>query len=118
VRDGGRVLFLAACPNGIGSELTREHFENKLTSSPEAILRQTRKEYHLFEHKPYRFAKLIHRLDQLGMYTQMAPSMVRKIHAEPCADPQALVGSWLTEIPDARILVVDEANKLLLTTSI
>jgi nickel-dependent lactate racemase len=118
VHDGGRVLFLAACPDGIGSELTREHFENKLTTPPEAILRQTRKEYHLFEHKPYRFAKLIQRLDQLWMYTQIPPSVVRKIHAEPCTNPQAVVGLWLTEKPDAKILVVDGANKLLLTTSI
>lgn len=118
VRDGGRVLFLAGCPNGIGSELTREHFENKLTIPPEAILRQTRKEYHLFEHKPYRFAKLIQRLDRLWMYTQIAPSVVRKIHAEPCTNPQALVGSWLSDKPDAKILVVDGANKLLLTRSI
>ena len=118
VRDGGHVLFLAACPDGIGSELTREYFENKLTSSPEAILRQTRKEYHLFEHKPYRFSKLIQRLDQLWMYTQMAPSIVRKIHAEPCTNPQAVVGLWLTDKPDAKILVVDGANKLLLTTRI
>ena len=28
VRDGGQLLFLAACPGGIGSELTREHFES------------------------------------------------------------------------------------------
>jgi nickel-dependent lactate racemase len=118
VRDGGRVLFLAACPGGIGSELTREHFENKLMSPPEAILQQTRKEYQLFEHKPYRFAKLIQRLDQLWIYTQMDPSVVRNIHAEPCTDPQAVVCSWLVDKPDAKILVVDGANKLLLTTDL
>lgn len=116
VRDGGRVLFLASCPGGIGIELTREHFENKLMSPPEAILRQTREEYHLFEHKPYRFAKLIQRLDTLWIHTQMAPSMVRKIHAEPCADPQTVVCSWITEKPDAKILAVDGASKLLLSS--
>jgi len=116
VRDGGRILFLASCPGGIGSERTREHFEKKLMSSPEVILGQTRKEYHLFEHKPYRFAKLIQRLDTLWVYTQMAPSVVRNIHAEPCIDPQAVVSSWLADKPYAKILVVDGANKLLLRT--
>ena len=118
VRDGGQVLFLAACPSGIGSELTREHFENKLMSPPEAILRQTRKEYRLFEHKPYRFAKLLQRLDTLWIHSQMDPAVVRKIHAEPCANPQAVVYSWLADKPDAKILVVDGANKLLLTTRV
>ena len=115
VRDGGRVLFLAACPGGIGSELTREHFESELMNPPEATLCKTRKEYHLFEHKPYRFAKLIQRLDTLWIHTQMAPSVVRKIHAEPCADPQTVVDSWLADKPDAKILVVDGASKLLLS---
>ncbi|MHC4554759.1 MAG: lactate racemase domain-containing protein [Planctomycetota bacterium] len=115
VCDGGQVLFLAACPDGIGSELTREHFENELMSPPEVTLCKTRKEYHLFEHKPYRFAKLIQRLDTLWIHTHMAPSVVQKIHAEPCADPQAVVSSWLAGKPDAKILIVDGANKLLLT---
>jgi hypothetical protein len=45
----------------------------------------------------------------------MAPSVVRKIHAEPCADPQTVVDSWLADKPDAKILVVDGASKLLLS---
>jgi len=115
VCDGGRILFLASCPGGIGSELTREHFENGLMSPLETILAKTQKDYHLFEHKPYRFAKLIQRLDKLWIYTKIAPAIVRKIHMEPCTDPQAAVSSWLAEKPDAKILVVDEASKLLLS---
>jgi hypothetical protein len=55
------------------------------------------------------------RLDALWMHTQLTPSMVRAIHAEPCDDPQTVVDLWLAHKKDAKILVVDGANKLLLT---
>ncbi|MEN8127347.1 MAG: lactate racemase domain-containing protein, partial [Planctomycetota bacterium] len=44
VRDGGQILFLAACPGGIGSPLTTEHFEKRLLQPPEEILSQDRDE--------------------------------------------------------------------------
>jgi nickel-dependent lactate racemase len=114
LRDGGQLLFLASCPGGIGSPLTHEHFEKRLTMSLEEILRQVPQTYHLFEHKPYRFAKLIKRLDKLWFYTQIDPAMIENIHMRPCVDPQDVVSGWLKEKKDVKILLVDGANKLLL----
>ncbi|MHC5190943.1 MAG: hypothetical protein ACYSOP_01980, partial [Planctomycetota bacterium] len=114
IADGGRILFLAACPDGIGSRLTKENFENRLSEPLETILRKTPNEYHLFEHKPYRFAKLIRRLAGLWLYTKMPDSMIQQIHMRPCGDPQAIVDAWIKNDPDASILVVDGANKLFL----
>jgi len=114
VRDGGQILFVASCPGGIGSPLTSEYFEKKLTEPLDTILRQTPREYHLYEHKPYRFAKLIKRLEKLWLYIHMPPAIVEKIHMQPCADPQDVISAWLNQRQDAQILVVDGANKLLL----
>jgi len=116
VRDGGQILFLASCPGGLGSPLTSDYFERKLTEPLDKILRQTPREYHLYEHKPYRFAKLIKRLDKLWFYTHMTPAIVEEIHMQPCADSQDVISTWLNQKQDAQILVVDGANKLLLHT--
>lgn len=114
VNDGGQILFAAACPNGIGSELTKEHFEKRLTKSHVQILQQKPHEYHLFEHKPYRFAQLIQRLEKLWLYTEIKPDLVKKIHMSPCDNPQDVVTEWLDRRPNSKILIVDGANKMLL----
>ena len=114
VNDGGQILFLAACPNGIGSPLTTAHFEKPLTQPLETIVARDRTCYNLFEHKPHRFAKLINRLDKLWLCTQIAPSLVREIHMQPCDDPQNVISAWLTRKQNAKVLIVDGANKLLL----
>lgn len=114
VADGGQVLFLAACPNGIGSELTRQHFERKLTRPLPDILQHDFRDYHLYEHKPYRFARLIQRLEKLWLYTEMSNETVRSIHMTPSDNPQAVVEGWIGQNPDAKIRLVDGANKLLL----
>lgn len=114
VADGGQILFLAACPEGIGSPQTTDQFERPLTGPLESILSRRPSEYRLFSHKPYRLALLIRRLHCLWMHTELAPSNVRKIHLRPCSDCQQIINGWLTQRSDARILVVDGANKLLL----
>jgi len=114
VRDGGQILFVASCPGGIGSPLTRDYFEKKLTEPLKKILRQTPLEYHLYEHKPYRFAKLIQRLDKLWFYSRMDPAIVENVHMHPCENPQDVIAAWLTQKQNAKILIVDGANKLLL----
>jgi nickel-dependent lactate racemase len=117
VRDGGEVLFLAACPAGIGSELTKEHFEKQLTKPLVQILAQKQSRYHLFSHKPYRFATLIQRLEKLWLYTEISPFCVKNIHMAPCDSLRYVISKWLTCRPDAKILIVDGANKLLLRNS-
>ena len=114
VRDGGQILLLAACPGGIGSELTRKHFENKLTEAPTAILQQKPRDYHLFEHKPYRFAQLIQRLDKLWLHTSIPSNTVRRMHMFPTKDPQEVAAGWIRQQPESKILFVKGANKLLL----
>lgn len=114
VNDGGQILFTAGCPDGIGSELTKEHFEKRLTKSHVQILQQKPHEYHLFEHKPYRLARLIQRLEKLWFYTEIKPHIVKKIHMCPCNNLQDVVTEWLDKRPDSKILIADGANKMLL----
>jgi lactate racemase len=114
VTDGGEVLFLAACPNGIGAQHTLANFYNRLTAPLEEVVQSIRQDYVLYSHKPYKFALLIRRLRRLWMHTQIPDAQVEAAHLCPARDPQAVVDGWLAEQPEAGILFIDGANKVAL----
>jgi nickel-dependent lactate racemase len=114
VTDGGEVLFLAACPNGIGEPQTLANFYDRLTAPLDEVLQSIRQDYVLYSHKPYKFALMIRRLRRIWMHSQIPDHLVAAAHLSPTHDPQAVVDAWLAEQPDVRILLVDGANKIAL----
>ena len=112
--DNGEILFAAACPNGIGSPRTKEQFYDKLICPLEKIQAARQQDYQLFSHKPWRFARLIQRLNCLWLYSQIEASVIEKIHMTPCLNPQIVINDWLDQNPNEQILVIDGANKTLL----
>ena len=114
VKDGCQILFLSACPAGVGENQTMENFCNLLTAPVEQILKSVEGEYKLFSHKPYRFARLIRRLSRIWIYSQIPDSTVRAMHMHPTHQPQTVVDNWLAKDRNAKILVVDGANKVAL----
>ncbi len=115
--DHGEILFLSACPNGVGSERTTEQFYHKLICPLDEITVFDRQDYRLFSHKPYRLAHLIKRLDRLWFRSQIESSIIEKMHMTPCLQPQWVVDQWLSKNPDEPILVIDGANKIFLRTT-
>jgi nickel-dependent lactate racemase len=114
VKDGGEILFLSACPNGAGAEQTMENFYNRLTAPVDEVLKSIESEYKLFSHKAYKFARLIKRLRRIWMFSEMSDELVEAIHLRATHKPQAIVDNWLAENPNAKITVVDGANKIAL----
>jgi len=114
VADGGEILFLAACPNGIGEKQTIENFYNRLTAPVDETLKSIETEYKLFSHKAYKFAQMIKRLRRIWMYSEISDDLIEAAHLHPTDEPQGVVDNWLAEEPDARITVVDGANKIAL----
>jgi nickel-dependent lactate racemase len=112
--DGGEILFLAACPDGIGEKQTMENFYNRLTAPIDQILKSIEGEYKLYSHKPYKFAQMIKRLRRIWMYSQIPDNLVEAAHLYPTHQPQAVVDNWLTERPDVKVIIVDGANKIAL----
>jgi nickel-dependent lactate racemase len=112
VTDNGEVLFLAACPDGIGEKRTMENFYNRLIAPVDEILKSIQAEYKLYSHKPYKFAQMIRRLRKIWMHTQIADDLIRAAHICPTHQPQNVIDNWLTEDPDTRITIVDGANKI------
>ena len=114
VKDGGEVLFLSACPKGIGEEQTMENFYNRLTMPIDEILASIENEYKLFSHKPYKFAQLIKRLRRIWVYSQIDDRLIEAAHMSVTHDPQEVVDGWLKENPDVKITIIDGANKIAL----
>ena len=114
VTDGGEVLFLAACPNGIGEPQTLENFYNRLTDPLDKVIASIHKNYVLYSHKPYKFALMIRRLRHLWMHTEIPDQQVEAAHLHPAHDPQAIVDGWLAEDPGVQIIFIDGANKVAL----
>jgi nickel-dependent lactate racemase len=114
VKNGGEVLFLAACPNGIGEKHTMRNFYNLLTNPIDQILESVESEYKLFSHKPYKLARLLQRLRRIWMYSQIPDDVIETIHLHHTDQPQAVVDNWLVENPDVKITIVDGANKIAL----
>ena len=74
--NGGEVLFLAACPNGIGEPQTLANFYNRLTAPLEEVIQSIRQDYVLYSHKPYKFAVMIRRLRRIWMHSQIPDNLV------------------------------------------
>ena len=114
--DGGEVLFVAACAEGIGPGRSMEHFWNLLTRPFDEIYKAVEGQYKLFSHKPWRFVQMIQRLRRLWVYSELDDEVVRAGHMEPAKDVQRIVDGWIKENPHVKILVVDGANKLAIRT--
>ena len=117
VTDGGEILFLAACPNGVGEAKTMENFYHRLTMPIEEIFHSIESQYKLYSHKPYKFARLIRRMRRINIYSQIPDDLIRAAHLFPAHQPQAVVDGWLVEEPNAKITIVDGANKIALYRS-
>ncbi len=112
VTDGGEVLFLAACPKGVGAEHTRENFYDRLIRPIPEILDSIKSKYALYSHKPYKFALMIENLRRLWVYSDIPDNMIEAAHLYPTDNPQAVINAWITENPDVKIMIVDGANKI------
>lgn len=112
VNDGGEILFMCECLNGIGPEISIEQFYERMKPPIEEILNYSFDDYKLFSHKPYNFARLIVRLRNLYIYTGLGHDIIDPVHLKKVQDPQKIVDGWIAEKPDVTISVYDGANKL------
>ncbi len=113
LRDGGEVLFLARCGNGIGPPGAQEHFYDPLTRPLAEIASMPREDYALYGHKPVKFARYIESLAAVRLHTALSDEQVRRIHMQPAPDPQHVIDHWMTlATPDDRVTFLDDASKL------
>ena len=112
VSDGGQILFLAECRDGVAPEKAIENFYNKLALPLDDVIASISGTYHLYEHKAFKFAELLKRVSKVRMYTNLDKKTVEAVHLEKVEDPQAVIDEWIAEDPEVKILVLDKGNKI------
>ena len=116
VADGGEVLFIAECRDGVAPEEAFQNFYMKLTSPLDEVINSISGKYHLYEHKAFKFAELLKRISKVNMYTELDQDTVESAHLVKVEDPQAVVDNWISENSDTKILVFNKGNKIAVYT--
>ena len=112
VKEGGEILFLAECRDGVAPESAIENFYNKLTAPLDDVTKSISSKYHLYEHKAYKFAVLLKMVSKIQMFTELDQKTVESVHMEKVDSPQSVVNDWIEENPDVKIIVLDKGNKI------
>ncbi|MFB3894685.1 MAG: lactate racemase domain-containing protein [bacterium] len=113
IMPGGEILWLVPCDLGIApNQKANRHFYELLAESdtPEQVMQQIAAGYKLYSHKAYKFAQLMKQV-KISVYTELSAATVEKIHMKKITDPQAVIDRWLASDSEAKIIVVDGANK-------
>ncbi|MFW9845218.1 MAG: lactate racemase domain-containing protein [Candidatus Thorarchaeota archaeon] len=112
VADGGEVLFIAECRDGVAPPKATENFFNKLKAPLDDVIASISGKYHLYEHKAYKFAELLKRVSSIKMYTDLDAGTVDSAHLEKVNDIQSVIDTWIAEDPAVKILILDKGNKI------
>ncbi|MCE5297064.1 MAG: nickel-dependent lactate racemase [Euryarchaeota archaeon] len=107
LKDGGVALLVSKCREGFGDDT----FCKQLSSSndPEAILRNMECEYRLGYHKAAKVAEMMCR-SRIWAVTDLDPDELAGMNITPFKDVQEAVDTFLSERPDAKILVMMDGS--------
>jgi nickel-dependent lactate racemase len=110
--NGGEILFIAGCRNGIGPVKSIENFYNPLKGPLPLLLEKYAKNYKMYTHKVFKFAQLISRMHKIYMYSMLPAQHVSDIHLTPVKNIQALTDQWIAQTPHCRINIFLDGNKV------
>ncbi|HOK40316.1 MAG TPA: lactate racemase domain-containing protein [bacterium] len=112
IAENAEILFIAACENGIApNEEAMKNFFYKLQDDLDNVLNLIENDYHLYEHKAYKFAKLL-KNTKIYMYSKLDAELLKSIHLIPVNEPQTIVNNWIKNDSDIKITIFNYANKL------
>jgi nickel-dependent lactate racemase len=112
VKDGGEILFISGCANGIGPKKSVRNFYEPLKEDIDTILNKLSEKYIMYSHKTYKFAQLIQRMKSIYFYTELSENEIESIHLRPTNSPQEIVNSWLKKNEYVKINIFTEGNKV------
>lgn len=111
VRDGGVLILVAECPEGLGNET----FEAWLagTSSPDELLARIQHEFVLGGHKAAAIAAVLKRAS-VYLVSALPDELVRRCGMVPIADPERAQEMAFAELgPEAKLLVLPHGGSIL-----
>lgn len=108
VKPGGKILLLAACPQGVGDDVYLEYVSRFAT--PEAALEDFKgMRFKMGAHKSFLFGRTLVAFD-VAIAADMDPAILQKCHLRAC-DPQKKVERWVADFPGMPSLaVIPNAN--------
>jgi nickel-dependent lactate racemase len=111
VRQGGVIIWLAACTEGMGSQVF-ERWMNE-AESPDGLIRDIQARFELGGHKAAAIALVLKRAD-IYLVSDLDPALVRKMFMEPFADmDQALAKAFSRLGQDAKVLLMPHGGSTL-----
>jgi len=111
VRDGGTLIILSACREGIGTPAFYDLADKY--PSPDSILAREHPGYDPGVHKLYRTALLTKRIN-LCLMSDLPDEVVRKVYLKPVGHANEVIGGLLATDPDKKILVVKDAGHVVI----
>ena len=115
VKQGGEVLWLSECSEGIHTgepQAVVNDFHNCMMSDLKTLsemLDQPDVKFHTY--KAYRFRRMLEKVKIYG-YSSLDNEILRSVDIIPVKNPQEIIDAWIKADPNARILMVDKANKI------
>ncbi|MFX0133729.1 MAG: nickel-dependent lactate racemase [Candidatus Hodarchaeota archaeon] len=114
LKDGGEILFLAECGIGDGiapNEKAKKFFYDELSKPLNEVLKGIEKEYKLYTHKAYKFAKLLKK-SKIWVKSGLNKEILKNIHLNPIDNPQKIINNWINQKPNAKITAFNHGSKL------
>lgn len=109
--DGGEILFIAGCRNGIGPVKSLDNFYYPLKGHVPELIKRYAKNYKMYTHKVYKFAQLINRTNRIYLYSLLSDQQISEIHLIPVNNVQILVNNWIEEDTTCKINIFLDGNK-------
>jgi len=108
VKLGGKILLMAACPQGVGDEAYFEYVSR--FSSPEAVLQDFRRlGFQMGAHKAFLFARTLVDYD-VALSSDIQPEVSSRCHLKGC-DPQETINDWVKNfLGNPTVAVIPSAN--------
>ena len=114
LKTGGEILFLAECGIGDGiapNDKAKKFFYDELSKPLDEVLRGIEKEYKLYTHKAYKFAKLL-KNSKIWVKSSLNKKILENIHLNPIDNPQNIINNWINQKPNAKITAFNHGSKL------
>jgi nickel-dependent lactate racemase len=108
VKQGGKILLLAACPQGIGDDVYFDYVCQ--FSTPKEVLEDFKKlQFKMGAHKAYLFGKTLVSYD-VAVFSELDPEILRQCHLR-AAEPSMVIREWVEHFKGKpKLAIIPYAN--------
>ncbi|GAB4173190.1 MAG: nickel-dependent lactate racemase [Calditrichia bacterium] len=116
-KNGGEILFLARCENGLGPKKAKKNFYDLMLKPLKRLEEELEENYVLYSHKALRFLKLLQKVKKVYMMTELEKDLLEPVGIEKITEDELQqVINHLIEKKGRNLSVniIDDGSKLAL----